>query len=67
MSYYGNILDNPLIVIPTDVEELAQLIYTHSYDWSVTLDFFVRVAQSRGIILDSVSISEEIRKLIGEE
>jgi len=67
MAYFGNILDTTSIVIPTETEELAQLIYTYSYDWAVVLAFFAELAKSKGIILDVMSVAQEIRRLIGEE
>jgi hypothetical protein len=64
----GNILEStPVFYIPTDEDELASLIYTYSCDWAETLYFFEQLAKARHIILDTVSISEKIRQLIGEE
>jgi hypothetical protein len=66
--YAGNILGSIMLFqITTDEDELAQLIYTYSYDWAVVLDFFDKMARARHMILNTVEISNKIRKLIGEE
>lgn len=62
-----NILSSPQFVIPTETEELANLIYTYSYNWAVVLAFFGELAKAKGLSLDTVSISQEIHRLIGEE
>ena len=68
LPYRGSILENvSMFIIPTDEEEIASMIYTHSYDWSVVLDFFDKMARAKHIVFDAVSISEKIRQLIGEE
>jgi hypothetical protein len=56
----GNILEStPVFQITTDEDE--------SYDWAVVLDFFDKMARARHMILNTVEISNKIRKLIGEE
>ena len=50
-----------MIEIPTDSEELANLLLTHSRDWAENLLFLEKVARSRGVHLDTVSVSAIIK------
>lgn len=64
----GTILNtSPLIQIPTDPDELAVLLDTYSRDWAENLLFLSNLAKKFGIPLDTVSVSEKVLELIGEE
>jgi len=68
LPYRGSILEcTPQLVIPTEPDEIANMIYNYSYDWEVVLAFFTELARAKGVIFDSVSVSQEVRRLIGEE
>lgn len=56
-----------MIDVPTNSEDLANLIYNNSYDWAVVLDFFDQVAKKRGIIIKTLEVADMIRQLNGEE
>jgi hypothetical protein len=54
-----------LICIPTDSDELAQLIADNSYDWSVVLDFLCEYSEKRGIMIRKQEVAEKILDLLG--
>lgn len=57
---------DPMLYIPTDPKELAQLLDIYATDWVATLDFFCGLAKSRGIIIIREEVNTEIGKLMGE-
>jgi hypothetical protein len=65
-QYYGNILVDPLLMLPTNSKELAILLDTKSHDWGECLLFLNNVAKSRGIIINMSEVAEEVAKLQGE-
>lgn len=54
------------IIIPTNPEELADMLDTYARDWGEVLVFLNNVAKSQGIELDTVRVSESIVKGYGE-
>jgi hypothetical protein len=67
-TWKGNILEtSPLLMIPTDPDELAVLLDVYSRDWAENLFFLSNLAKKFGIPLDTALISEKILELIGEE
>ena len=67
LAYHGILAESPLLMLPTDPDELANLLHNLSYDWAVDLDFIDRVARARGIEVDTVLVSQKVRDMIGEE
>ena len=69
MNMFSGVLSaDPLLWIPTNPENLADLIYTNSMDWAITLDFLDKVARSKGIEIDTLSVSKLIQgKIMTEE
>jgi len=60
------ILENAgLICIPTDSDELAQLIANNSYDWSVVLDFLDEYSEKHGIMIRKQEVAEKILDILG--
>lgn len=59
-----NILDSTqyIITIPTNSEELANLIDNYAHDWSPVLDFFDSVSKSQGITINKREVAEILRK-----
>ena len=65
MNMFSNILSNdPLLWVPTNPEELADLIYDKSTDWAMVLDFLDKAAKSKGIEIDTLSVSNLIQDRI---
>jgi hypothetical protein len=54
-----------LICIPSDSDELAQMITNNSYDWSVVLDFLCEYSEKRGIMIRKQEVAEKILDLLG--
>jgi len=52
--------------IPTDSQELAELLLIHSRDWAENLLFLEKVARSRGVHIDTVLVSELIQEANSE-
>lgn len=68
MNMFSSVLSNdPLLWIPTNPEELADLIYSQSYDWAAVLDFVDKVARSKGIEIDTLSVGILIQDKIMSE
>ena len=65
-EYRGVVVNTPLLVIPTDPDELAVLLDVHSRDWAENLFFLGNLAKKFGIPLDTVAISNKVLELIGE-
>lgn len=65
--YRGDVVFTPTLQIPTDPDELAVLLDTYSRDWGENLLFLSNLAKKFGIPLDTVSVSEKVLELIGEE
>lgn len=57
---------DPLIHIPSNPEELADIIFNNSVDWALTLDFLDRYSKAKGIELDTLQISSIIQGKIGD-
>jgi hypothetical protein len=53
-------------MLPTNPDELADILHNFSYDWAVDLDFIDRVARARGIEVDTVLVSQKVRDMIGD-
>ena len=62
--FSGNLLD---IVLPTDEEELANLLLLHSYDWEPVLAFLDSVSKSRGLLLRANRVAQIIHEAYAEE
>lgn len=58
--------NDPMLYVPTDPKELAQLLDIYATDWIATLNFFCGLAKSRGIIIIREDVNMEIGKLMGE-
>lgn len=58
---------DPLLHVPTDPQELANVVFEYSVDWAIVLDFLNKYAASRGIELDTLEISNVIQDKIGLE
>ena len=54
-----------LICIPTDSDELAQLIADNSYDWSVVLGFLYEYSEKRGVMIRKKEVAEKILEILG--
>ena len=54
--------DAPSISIPTDVESLAEMLYSQAMDWTSVLPFLDKIAKTQNIDIDT----EEVRKLLTE-
>lgn len=69
MNMFSSVLSNdPLLWVPTNPKELADLIYGKSMDWAVVLDFLDKVAKSKGIEIDTISVSNLIQdKVVSED
>ena len=63
----GNILNHdPLLMLPTNPEELAVLLDTYSTDWWEVLSFLDRVAEWKGIVIDKTEVIAQMMKIMGE-
>lgn len=68
MNMFSSVLSNdPLLWVPTNPKELADLIYDKSMDWAVVLDFLDKAAKSKGIEIDTRSTSNLIQDKIMSE
>ena len=65
-KYFGGIVENPMLYIPTDSTELANLLDNYSYNWLDVLKFLDKVATFQGIIINKSEVAVKIRELIGE-
>jgi hypothetical protein len=54
------------LMVSLDAEMLANLIFTYSLDWRITLDFIDSVAKARKMFFDSKKVEDKIKQLIGE-
>lgn len=57
----------PLLHLPTDPQELANVVFEYSVDWAIVLDFLNKYAASQGIELDTLEISNLVQDKIGLE
>ena len=48
---------DPLIHLPSNPEELAEIIFNNSVDWALTLDFLDRYTKTKGIEINALRIS----------
>jgi hypothetical protein len=52
--------------VPTDPEELANVLDENSNDWKITLDFLSKFGKASGIPIDTDSVSNIIIERIEE-
>lgn len=57
---------DPLIHLPSNPEELAEIIFNNSVDWALTLDFLDRYTKTKGIEINALRISDLIQDKIGD-
>ena len=57
---------DPLIHLPSNPEELAEIIFNNSVDWALTLDFLDRYTKTKGIEINALRISDLIQNKIGD-
>lgn len=60
-----NILEGTqyIITIPTDSEELANLLDKYAGDWSAVLEFIDSVSTAQGVIINRREVAELMRKM----
>lgn len=60
-----NILEGTqyIITIPTDSEELANLLDKYAGDWPAVLEFIDSVSTAQGVIINQREVAELMRKM----